>query len=202
MRMFSDLSFLVWVYAVATALLQARGVLILWFESWSLSISWAACFLASLRLFFPLSSQLPQAAWGTGTAASCPCSRQEWVGEKGLCAFQKHWQATQLLALHRTVPWLPFKSLRQGHGVTWLIPTSPSCNPTCSTQYLCLIPSTLIQRSYTTHPVSGSPGAGGCLQGEKPCAGRRGGLLAGLGAGGSLPRSWDAAGSRRGCGAG
>lgn len=44
----------------------------------------------------------------------------------------------------------PFKSQREGHRVTWLIRTSPSCNPTCNTSYLWLIPGTLIQHSYTT----------------------------------------------------
>lgn len=96
---------------------------------------------------FPSHSSSSCTGW-TSTAASCLFSRQ--VGKAIL-------HLSEALTSCPAPCWTgggtlmsPLKRQRKGHGVTWLICTSPSCNPTCNSRCVWLIPGTLTQHSYTT----------------------------------------------------
>lgn len=160
-------------------------MVILWFESWSLTASGTARFLASLGLPFPLGKRLPQAAWGGQRCCLLSLLKAGMGGKRDFTPFRRTDKPPGSLPF-TDHPWAsPFKSQREGHRVTWLIRTSPS-----NTRYPWLIPDTLIQHSCTTLAVSGSSGScaasqerslvprggEGCWQtwgGWEPCSGEQ-----------------------------
>lgn len=105
---------------------------------------------------------LPSAAPGnTGDQCCCLLSLLKagmGGGKKELRTLQKHWQAPCSSPDHPLA--CPLKARGRATGQPGSSAQVPAVTLTCNIQYLWLIPGTLIQHSYTTLAVPGSPGAG------------------------------------------